>query len=163
MFLAPLSWLILVPLAIEGSFNPALILLLAPKAIPFPSKAAVALGVLNVALGILLVKYTSMGMYGVGLALAITSALRHGVVFPMYAARIMGRPWYFLIQQQAQVMIQLGVTGALALYASTFIHTKSLLDLALAAAAVGSVSALLALAQLQPDERARLFAVIRRR
>ena len=163
VYLAPLAWLILAPLVLEGSFNPAMVVIYAPETIALPAKAAVVLGVINVVLGLCLVKFTGMGMYGVGLALATTSVIRHGVVFPIYAARVMRKPWYFLIQQQSQIIVQLGITGVLALYASQFLHTRSLLQLALAALAAGGVATLIALVQLNQDERARLVSLVRRR
>ena len=163
-FLAPLAWLILVPLVIEGSFNPVSILVSMPDTVKFFAKSAVVIGVANVILGVILVKYTGLGMYGMALAVAITSIIRHGVVMPIYAAHLMKQPWYLLIQQQAQTVIQLGLTGAIALYVAQYVGTaRSLPNLVTAAFAAGSVATLLALLQLSRDERTRLIAVIRRR
>ena len=162
-FLAPIAWLILVPLVLEGSFNPVLVVIQAPGVISFSAKAAVAMGLVNIALGIILVKFAGLGMYGVALAVASTSVLRHGVVLPIYAARVMGQPWYVIVQQQAQIIIQLAVTGTLALYAAQFLHTRSFAQLFLAAIAAGSLASLVAILQLNAEERNRIAAIIRRR
>ena len=162
-FLAPIAWLILVPLVLEGSFNPLLILVQAPETLPFGAATAVSLGALNVVLGIVLVKFTSMGMYGIAVAVATTSVLRHAVVLPIYVARLMRKPWYLVVQQQAQIIIQLGITGAVGMYAAQFLHTRSLPQLLLAATAAGSVSTVIAMLQLSKDERARLLALVRRK
>ena len=118
---------------------------------------------INVILGIGLVKYTNMGMYGVAAAVAITSLLRHAVLLPIYAAKIMHQPWYVLIQQFAQVIIQFAITSVIAFYFSQFLTTRSLPQLVLAATAAGSIATGLALLQLSRDERTRLLAMILRR
>ena len=161
--LAPMAWLILVPLVLEGSFNPVFILIQAPEAIPFPAKASVALGLLNVVLGFSLVKFTGMGIYGMALAVATTLILRYAVVLPIYAAKVMHQPWYVLIQQQAQIVIQLAITGGLAWYASQYVHGRSLPQLVLAASAAGAIATVIAALQLSQPERERLLALVRRR
>ena len=162
-FIAPLAWLILVPLVLEGSFNPVLVVVQAPDAVAFASKAVVGLGILNVLLGITLVKFTSLGMYGIALAVATTSVVRHGIVLPIYAARVIRLPWYSIIQQQAQIIIQLGITAVLGMYAAQFVHSRSFIQLFLAACAAGTVAAAIAAAQLNQDERARILSLIQRR
>ena len=135
-----------------------------PDTVEFYAKSAVVIGAANVILGVTLVKYTGLGMYGMALAVAITSIVRHGIVMPIYASHLMKQPWYLLIQQQAQTVIQLGLTGAIALYVSQYVGTaRSLPNLVTAAVAAGSVATILALLQLSRDERTRLIAVIRRR
>ena len=162
-FLSPLAWLILVPLAIEGSFYPVGVLIQLPKTIPFSAMITVALGVINVVLGIVLVKFTDLGMYGIAYAVAITSFIRHGVVLPMYVARLLKRPWYTLLQQQSQTVIQLGLTGAISLYAAHFLTGRSLPQLVLVALLAGGVASIFALLQLNQSERMYLLKLVRRR
>lgn len=164
-FLAPLTWLILVPLVLEGSFYPAFILIQSPATIPFAAKASVAMGLLNVVLGVTLVKFTSLGMYGIALSTAATSLIRHGLVLPAYAASVLHKPWYTYIQQQSQGLIQLGLTGVIAFYTSQYLASgsRSFGSLVTAALLSGSVATCFVLLQLSHAERARLTGLIRRR
>jgi membrane protein EpsK len=162
-FLAPLAWLILVPLAIEGSFQPVFILVQLPRTIPFPAVATTVLGVMNVVLGVVLVKFTNLGMYGIACSVAFTSILRHAIVLPLYVARLLKQPWYLLIEQQARAVIQLGLTGAISLYAAHFLTGRSLPQLVLVACIAGGISACFAILQLSHDERAFLLKKVRRR
>ena len=162
-FLAPLAWVILVPLVIEGAFLPSVIIIQLPSIIAYPAIVTLILGVVNVILGIGLVKFTNMGMYGMAAAVAITSLLRHAILLPIYAAKIMRQPWYVLIQQFAQVIIQFAITSIIAFYFSQFLTTRSLPQLLLAASAAGGIATGLALLQLSRDERTRLMAMILRR
>ena len=159
------NWaVLLVPLVVEGSFNPAVIVVQTHEAIPFTAIATAVIGIANIVLGIVLVKFTNFGMYGVALAVAITSLIRHAVVLPIYAARVVHQPWYLLVQQQAQVVIQLGVTGVIAFVVAHYMTTsRSFIQLVLGAAFAGSIATGLALLQLSQDERARLLGIIRRR
>ncbi|HEY3835905.1 MAG TPA: hypothetical protein VGL72_05020 [Bryobacteraceae bacterium] len=164
VFLAPLAWLVLVPLVMEGSFYPAFILIQTHEAIAFTAIATAIVGVTNILLGIALVKFTSFGMYGIAIAVAATSLIRHAIVLPAYAARVLGQPWYLFIQQQSQVAIQLGVTGVIAFFvAQQMTSNRSFIQLLTAAIVAGGISAGLALVQLSQDERGRLLAIVRRR
>jgi membrane protein EpsK len=163
-FLAPLAWFVLVPLVIEGAFYPAFILIQTHEAISFTAIATAVIGLTNVLLGIALVKFTRLGMYGIAVSVAITSIIRHAIVLPAYAARVLRQPWYLYIQQQSQVVIQLGVTGVIAFLVSQYLTaSRSFLQLVLAALFAGGIATILALLQLSADERARLLGIIRRR
>jgi hypothetical protein len=153
----------MVPLVVEGSFYPADILVKTPETVPFAASATVALGVVNILLGITLVKFTSLGMYGVAVSVAVTSLIRHGIILPVYGARLMGQPWYVFVQQQSQIIIQLGLTSVIALYVSQYLHDRSLPPLMLAAVLAGGVATCFALLQLSRDERLRLLRLVRRR
>lgn len=158
--LAPLTWLILVPLALEGAYYPIWQATQTQESVRYPAILTLGLGAANVLISVCVAKFTPLGVYGVALCSAVISVLRHGVFLPIYTARILARPWHAFLTPLAQTVIQVALTGVIGFLAAPYVKDRSLLSLALVASVCGCIAAGPALAQLSSQERARLLKLV---
>lgn len=61
---------------------------------------SIVTGIANLILAIVLVKYTTLGIYAISLAQAIVSIIRTLFVMPIYVAKIVRQKWYIFLAKQ---------------------------------------------------------------
>lgn len=87
-----LIWLMISHLVINSALEPVQALTLAANKLTVPCMATIISAVLKVALSILLIKNTHLGIVAVALAGLITFTLKQFVFIPIYAAKILSAP-----------------------------------------------------------------------
>ena len=90
--LAPLTWLLMVPLAVEASQYHLSAIMIAAKELRGPAWASLLFGAGNIGLAVFLTGQLKWGLFGVATAGAITSLGRNGLFSTIYTARILKRP-----------------------------------------------------------------------
>ena len=99
--LAPLTWLLLIPTAVEASQYHLSAITIAANKISVPAMALLAFGVGNIGLAILLAGHFHWGLYGVAAAGAVTSMARNGFFTPLYTASLLEQPWFSALKNPA--------------------------------------------------------------
>ncbi|MHB9070735.1 MAG: oligosaccharide flippase family protein [Sedimentisphaerales bacterium] len=87
--LGTLVWLILAPLTISLAIRPMFNIHQGMNRVKYPAVVTLVGGILNLLLSIFLVKFTELGILGVGLALCITGLLKDFIFFPFFEAIIL--------------------------------------------------------------------------
>lgn len=87
--LAPLLWLMLLPLVINLAVTPLFSLNTAYNKVKVPGIVTLIMGAFNLALAIGISKYFDFGIYGVALAGAIVLTLKNTFFIPIYSAKTM--------------------------------------------------------------------------
>jgi O-antigen/teichoic acid export membrane protein len=161
MDLAPLSWLVLAPLAVEASQYHLSAIMIAANKLRVPALSMLAFGVGNAALAILLTRYLHWGLYGVAAATAVTSILRNGVFAPLYTAAILHQPWSTFLSKMGNALTAcLLLAGAAAMVAG-YVTPGSWIRLGLAAAPLALLYAgLMYFIGLDADERITMQKIV---
>jgi O-antigen/teichoic acid export membrane protein len=96
--LAPLMWILIVPMGIGIVINQLLLVGRGLNKIKLPATATVLGGILNLGLSVVLAKFTGLGIFGVGLSFATTMMLINVFVIPCYSAHLLHqRKFYFIL------------------------------------------------------------------
>jgi len=105
-------------------------------------------------LSLLLTGVFNMGVYGIATGGAIASLVRHGLLFPVFAAGLTGSPWHWFVRRLSLGPLASLSIGAVGLAVATLIHGRSWLQLMLAASAISlPYIALVYAFGLRPEER----------
>lgn len=88
----PLVWLLLGPSIITISVKPITAIFRGMNKVKMPAIIALVLGVVNVVLCVILMKFTNLGIYGAALSLLVCFAGRNLVFTPIYLAVITNQP-----------------------------------------------------------------------
>jgi len=161
MELAPLSWLVLAPLAVEASQYHLSAITIAANKLRVPALSMLAFGVGNAALAVLLTRYFHWGLYGVAAAGAVTSILRNGLFAPLYTAAILHQPWSTFLSRMGNALTAcLLLAGAAAMVAG-YVTPGSWIRLGLAAAPLALLYAgLTYFIGLDADERITMQKIV---
>lgn len=95
----PLVLLIIGPWQIVISIRPTCSVHEGFNKVKLPAIVIITVGLLNLLLSILLIKFTSMGVFGVGLSLCICLVLRNLFFTPIYTATIIGQRKTMLVKE----------------------------------------------------------------
>lgn len=162
--LNPLLWLLAFPQAIFLAINPLYNINRGMNKVSVPAIATVIGGVLNLVLSILLVKYTTLGLYGVAIATVFSYAVRCIFFTPIYTALILGQSATSFIKKVVPGLIMSVVVGLVCLVLSRTFYLASYLRLAV----VGFVVCVLYIplcyaAMLDRSDRAFLWSLAHRK
>jgi len=162
--LNPLLWLLAFPQAIFLAINPLYNINRGMNKVSVPAIATVIGGVLNLVLSILLVKYTTLGLYGVAIATVFSYAVRCIFFTPIYTALILGQSATSFIKKVVPGLITSVVVGLLCLVLSRILFLASYMRLAV----VGFVVCVLYIplcyaAMLDRSDRAFLWSLAHRK
>ena len=136
MDLAPLIWLVMIPLAVEASQYHLSAITIAANKLKLPALTVVGFGVGNVGLAILLLSQFHLGLYGVAIAGAVTQFARNGLFSPLYSAYLLEQPWtVFLKTTGGALAACLLVAGTSAIF-SPLVRPGSWVRLGIAAAPI---------------------------
>lgn len=107
--LKSLFLLVLLPLPINLGVLPLFSLNRAYNKVKIPGIFTVVMGVVNLLLAIVFVKYTSLGLYGVALASAIVLTIKNFIFMPMYVAGNMGINRFTFFKSSGSAIVLLGL------------------------------------------------------
>lgn len=91
--IAPLMVVLTLPLAVNLAYLPLHNVSLATNRVKWPGIMQIAFGAVNLALALVLGRFTPLGMYGVAIAGGLVLTLRNLLWTPIYAAHILDQPW----------------------------------------------------------------------
>lgn len=92
--MAPVLILLLLPAILIHPIRPVMAISKAANKVKLPAIVTILGGVLNLILSIIFIKFTQLGVYGVGLATVVSLVLKNLVFSATYSAHIIGKPWY---------------------------------------------------------------------
>ena len=105
--LAPLLTVLVCHLVINVGVLPLFSIQTALNRVKWPGLVSLVMGVCNLTLAITFAKYLDWGVYGIAIAGALVLTLKNAVFTPVYAARILGRPWYTFVWSQTSGLVLL--------------------------------------------------------
>ena len=118
--LAPLVWLLMGPWLVSISIRPIFSVFQGLNKVKIPAIVTMVLGLVNVLLTIILIRFTGLGINGVALALLICLAGKNLFFSPVYAASITGQKKTMFIKALMPGII-IGLIIAMCLYAFTMV------------------------------------------
>jgi len=96
--LAPLMVIMLGHLTINVGFGPLLSIQTTLNKVKLPALVTCAMGVVNLALAVFLVKVFGWGIYGAAISIAIVLTAKNALFSPIYTAIILNRPWHTFLR-----------------------------------------------------------------
>lgn len=155
--LTPLVTLLTLPLALNLAYMPLHQIALAANKVRLPALVQLAAGAINLILSIILVVFTELGVYGVALAGLLVLSVRNLLFTPLYAAHLIGVPYYTFYRAAVACAIATLTAFALSFAIDVTIGVQGWLEIALVAAGVTIVYSLLCyIVLLSHDERSEL-------
>lgn len=124
-FMAPVVWVILLPLCIESCVQPLSAVVLAINRVRGMAFATLGSGILDLVLAIVLTRPLHWGVYGVAAAGAVASLCKNAAFYPLYSASIIDRPKITFFKEVASTFAITLATGVVSWWASPLIHGRS--------------------------------------
>ncbi len=153
--LAPLMVIMLCHLTINVGILPVFSIQTTLNKVKVPALVSCAMGVLNLAMAISLVKLLGLGLYGVAVASAIVLTAKNALFTPIYAAIVLKQPWHtFMKSSLSGIAFLVGLAGS-GYLVNRYFHPQSWGHLILLAALLGMVG-LVAVWFVLPNEDRRL-------
>lgn len=90
--LSSLASLLVGPLVVTSSIRPVVSIFRGLNKVKVPAIVTLGIGLANIILSILLIRYTELGIYGIGWSLLICFAGRNLIFTPVYAAKVINQP-----------------------------------------------------------------------
>ena len=162
-----LYWLTLftvLPMILGGSINPIFGLFSTTNKLKIPSLAVLCAGLLQVAIIVILLKTTTLGIWAIVITSMIQSILRNSLFTPIYGAIVMKRKWYTfypaMFRGIAGVIVVIGISFSL----KHFIEINNWIRFFIVGIVVCTLSLLLnSFIMLKKAERERIFGIITKR
>lgn len=163
--LYPLVWWLLAHQVITCGVEPLHSVSVAANKLTVPALFTIGGGVTKVVLSIVLIRYTSLGMYGVAIAGFCAFTLKHILFTPWYAARIVKVPSRIFFNALVPSVLAFGAISLSALKLTRVVDMQRFLPLALCVTAMFVVSAIgvYFLALTKEDRSFLSSAVLRKR
>ncbi|MFC0317867.1 MULTISPECIES: oligosaccharide flippase family protein [Olivibacter] len=153
---ARMKWLfllVLLPLPINLGIQPLFSLNRAYNKVKVPGIFTVLMGMLNLLLAITLVKYTTLGLYGVAVASGFVLTVKNFVFMPIYIARHMGISKWTFFRSSRSAVILLSIAVAIGYFYPKILHIHSWPGILLHAAILFGFFSMLSYAFLSKEER----------
>lgn len=157
---AKMKWLfllVLLPLPINLGMQPLFSLNRAYNKVKVPGIFTVLMGMLNLLLAIGLVKYTSLGLYGVAIASGFVLTTKNFIFMPIYIAQNMGINRWTFFRSSGSSIILLSIAVSIGYFYPKFFHIHNWVGILLHAASLFTFFAMLSYALLSKDERQLVF------
>lgn len=154
--LYPLVWLLLGYMVITCGVEPMFGVSLGANRMAAPAIVDLCSGLVKLALAIVLIKYTRLGMYGAAVATAVVFVAKYGGFTPWYTAHILERNSWVFYRSLLPAILVFPLVAACALLCTHAFLLTGLLRLALAAIAV-TMLACLGIYRIVLDPRDRAF------
>jgi len=160
--LAPLTWLLILPLAVEASQYHLSAIVIAANKLRLPALVQIAFGIGNVGLAVLLAGPFHWGIYGVAAAGAFSSLMRFGLFSPLYTASLVEQPWWTLSRHTGTALAACAALAGAASLIAPFIRPGSWIRLGLGAAPVAiTYIGIVYFFALNDEERLTLRKIVR--
>lgn len=149
-------------LGINLAFSSIVNLNIAYNKAKLPGIVTLLTGILNVVLGVILVKYTDLAMVGIAIAGAVSLSIKNLVFTPIYAARIMKIQWdvYLKTVVPAVLLTVLGIVLTVT-FPSNNLNLHHIFDLILAMGILAIALVGIAILLLSQDERITILGVLK--
>lgn len=160
--LAPLLWLMLIPLVINLSVMPLFSLTTAHNQVKIPAIITVIMGILNVALAIGISFWFDFGIYGVALASAIILTLKNSLFIPIYSAKVANVKTFTFVKAMLPGLLFVIIVSGLSLLINSYFSIVSWSSLVTSGLViVFFVSGLMWFFALSHKERSYLIDVVK--
>lgn len=160
--LAPLLFLMAIHLCVNLSMYPLYAVPLAADRMRAQGLVALAVGIGNLLLALFLTQVCGWGLYGLAAAGAIMLTIRYFLFTPLYAARILNRPYGTFFRAVPPIVLTTLATIGLCRVILWHSVVSNWIELGLAAATVSVVSSSLVYLLLSPEERMALKDTVAR-
>jgi membrane protein EpsK len=154
--LAALLFIMTVHLCLDLSMYPLYAVPLAANRVRVPGLITLGFGLGNVLLALILAQMCGWGLYGLAAAGAIVLTIKYFVFIPVYAARILGRPYPTFFRSVLPMVLATAVTIGLCRLMLWRLAISTWSELALAAMAVSLLFLSFVYSLLTPQERIAL-------
>ena len=101
---------------------------------------SIVAGIINVCLAVIMVEYTSLGIYGVAIAQMIVLLFRSWLIMPIYSARMLDAKWYVFCKTQASGIKSIMITILCGIGGHALFAINSWGKLIISCALTGSIS-----------------------
>jgi membrane protein EpsK len=108
--LSPLLVLMVSHHSVNMAINPLLGLQVATDRMKVPAKVTLILGLANLGLALLFAGPMHWSLYGIAAAGAIIMTLKHVLFTPLYAAHVLGKPWFSFLRELPPVLLVTAAT-----------------------------------------------------
>jgi membrane protein EpsK len=108
--MSPLLLLMASHLCVNMAINPLLGLQITTDRMKVPGMLTLILGLANLGLALLLAGPMQWGLYGIAAAGAIIMTLKHFLFTPLYAAHVLGRPWFTFLREMTPILLLTAAT-----------------------------------------------------
>jgi membrane protein EpsK len=137
---APLLSLMTVHLCVNVAYNPLLSIAMATNNVKVPGLVQIGLGAVNLGMALLMTGPLHWGLYGIAGASAVVLTFKNAVFTPIYAAHLLGRPWYTFMRETLPTMGLTLLIAAVGQFITHFLwHSYNLKSLVGIGSAIASV------------------------
>jgi membrane protein EpsK len=137
--LEPLVWLITIPWLVNIAINPIFAIYRGLNKLKIPAIITLVGGIMNVVLAILLIRYTSLGIYGVAIALVLCLSAKNLFFTPIYAAIVTGQSKITFIKGIITGLIITSILSLISLVISRMYDLASIPRLLITATIISAV------------------------
>lgn len=124
--LGPLVWLLVGPFLVSITIVPMFSIYRGLDKVKVPAIVTLAGGIVNVILSILLVRYTSLGIYSIALSLSLCLTVKNLFFTPIYAAIITAQPKTIFIKEIIPGLVMAALVSLVALALSRMYDLASI-------------------------------------
>jgi membrane protein EpsK len=107
---SPLLFLMAAHHCLNMATNPLLGLQNTTDRLKVPGMVTLVIGLANVGLALLLAGPMQWGLYGIAAAGAVMMTLKHALFTPVYAAHILGKPWFTFVREMMPILVVTAAT-----------------------------------------------------
>lgn len=127
--LGPVIWAMLLLLVMQASVTSADTVTVLTLKVRDLALMSMAIGVLNIILGVILALYTDLGILGIAVSYGITMTLRSCVYYPRYVSGLMGKSTSVIIRPQLEGLALFLASAAVFYVLSMFVNMPASLML----------------------------------
>lgn len=158
-----LTVLTVVPMVLGGSINPIFGLFATTNKLKVPSLVVLFSGLSQLIVIVILLKFTSLGIWAIAITSLVQSVLRNSIFTPIYGAKVLGKPWYTFYPTVVRGVLGAGVVIATGFLYRRFFIIDSWTSFFVAGVIVCTFSLFFnSYVMLTRAERERVFSVINR-
>jgi O-antigen/teichoic acid export membrane protein len=161
--LSPLVWLLLGPWIVNVTVRPMFSVYRGLNKVKVPAIVILVGGVLNVIVSVALLKYTNLGLYGVGLSLVFCLTGKNLFFTPIYTAILLGRPKSTFFKDITLSVLMVAILLLLGLGLSRMYDLSSVFSLGAASILLSIVYLLICWIALNKEDKDFLFSLVGRR
>lgn len=144
-YLHVISIIMMGPYLINGSINILFNVNTIVNKVKIPSIVVFITGLLNVALVLILIKFTNLGLLAIPISSSTISVIRNLIFTPIYPANYLGLKWNTFYPLIARNLLATFILVALFIFIKGFIHFNQWLDLILVVIGCGLLGYLISL------------------
>lgn len=122
----------LLPMILGGSVNPIFGVFTTTNKLKIPSLVLLFCGIAQTIITVLLLKFTSLGIWAIIIVAAIQSGLRNGLFTPMYGAASLEQPLWVFYPTVLKGIVAMSIVAVIGLFLKSLFLTQSWLSFTIA-------------------------------